>query len=87
MRGHVLTDEEGHYAIDTIEPGPYTGRPEHIHVKVFDADGRELLTTQLYFPANEGALAGRVASDLLVTVTEGSEGGTAQAPFDFVVER
>lgn len=87
LRGHVVADDEGRYAIDTIEPGPYTGRPEHIHVKVFDADGRELLTTQLYFPGDEGALAGQVAPDLVVDVTEPAEGEIAPAPFDFVVQR
>jgi protocatechuate 3,4-dioxygenase beta subunit len=48
MRGHVITDADGAYAIETVIPGEYPGRTPHIHVKVFDAQGRELLTTQIY---------------------------------------
>lgn len=87
LRGHVVTDGEGRYAVETIEPGPYTGRPPHIHVKVFDADGRELLTTQMYFAQQAGALDGRVAPDLLVDVMEAEQEDVALAPFDFVVQR
>jgi protocatechuate 3,4-dioxygenase beta subunit len=86
LRGHTLTDSAGEYAIETIEPGPYTGRPPHIHVKVFDADDRELLTTQLYFPGEEGSLSGGVPQDLLVRL-EAGQGDVANAPFDFVVRR
>ncbi|HKF72594.1 MAG TPA: intradiol ring-cleavage dioxygenase [Stellaceae bacterium] len=49
LRGHQFTDEQGHYVLETILPGVYTGRTRHIHVKVQPQGGR-LLTTQLYFP-------------------------------------
>ena len=45
LRGHVFTDEDGAYVLESIEPGPYTGRPPHIHVKVFAPSGQELLTS------------------------------------------
>lgn len=48
-RGHLYTDAEGRYRLETIVPGEYPGRTRHIHVKV-QAPGRRVLTTQLYFP-------------------------------------
>ena len=51
--GRVLTDEDGSYRFRTIRPVPYTGRTPHIHFKVH-AQGRELLTTQLYVEGDPG---------------------------------
>ena len=48
-RGHVLTDAGGAYRFRTIMPAPYPGRTRHYHFKVLTI-GRQLLTTQLYFP-------------------------------------
>jgi protocatechuate 3,4-dioxygenase beta subunit len=56
LRGYVLTDAEGRFTIQTIVPGEYPGRTEHIHVKVTPPGG-STLTTQLFFPgtsANDG---------------------------------
>lgn len=85
LRGHVLTDENGFYIIETIVPGLYTGRPPHIHVKVFAPESRELLTSQLYFPGSEGSADVRGAPDLLVTVGEPDEQGRDVVVFNFVV--
>src|SRR6266568_7573076 len=49
LRGHQLTDAAGRYYLETILPGEYPGRTEHIHVKLH-APGKAVLTTQLYFP-------------------------------------
>jgi protocatechuate 3,4-dioxygenase beta subunit len=49
LRGYVLTDENGRFTINTVVPGEYPGRTEHIHVKV-TPEGGATLTTQLYFP-------------------------------------
>ena len=48
-RGHQYTDSAGSYQFITIRPTIYTGRTEHIHVKV-QGEGTRLLTTQIYFP-------------------------------------
>lgn len=45
--GATLTDEYGDYQFHTLYPVPYTGRPPHIHVKLWRS-AQELLTTQLY---------------------------------------
>jgi hypothetical protein len=34
LRGHLFTDETGRYTLETIVPGEYPGRTEHIHAKV-----------------------------------------------------
>lgn len=50
--GAISTDSNGQYRFTTIVPVPYTGRPPHIHTKVF-VDGNEKLTSQIYL-ANSG---------------------------------
>jgi protocatechuate 3,4-dioxygenase beta subunit len=86
LRGHVYSDQNGSYSIETIEPGLYTGRPPHIHVKVFAADGTELLTTQMYFPGSENSADVNAAPDLLVNYLEPDENGRLRVLFNFVVQ-
>lgn len=50
LRGHQMTDADGHYKLETILPAVYPGRTRHIHVKVRAKDGGRILTTQTYFP-------------------------------------
>lgn len=45
--GELRTDAQGAYRFRTILPGPYTGRPRHIHAKVTPPGG-STLTTQFY---------------------------------------
>lgn len=85
LRGHVFTGEDGAYTIETIVPGLYTGRPPHIHVKVFAPDGRELLTSQLYFPGSEDSADVRNAPDLLVALQDQVEGPSI-VNFNFIVQ-
>jgi protocatechuate 3,4-dioxygenase beta subunit len=58
--GEAVTDSAGIYRFLTILPELYGSRPRHIHVKVRSAEGRELLTTQFYFPDDP-----RVETDFL----------------------
>jgi protocatechuate 3,4-dioxygenase beta subunit len=70
LRGYVMTDGDGRFTIETIVPGEYPGRTEHIHVKVTPPGG-STLTTQLYFPgttANDGD--GIFDASLLLGITE-----------------
>jgi protocatechuate 3,4-dioxygenase beta subunit len=53
LRGHLFTDEQGHYTLETIFPGEYPGRTQHIHVKAQAPNG-PILTTQIYFPGEPG---------------------------------
>lgn len=50
--GESVADEQGVYSFRTIVPGLYEPRPRHIHFKI-KLDGRELLTSQLYFAGDE----------------------------------
>ncbi len=86
LRGHVFTDEDGAYVLESIEPGPYTGRPPHIHVKVFAPSGQELLTSQIYTAGSEDSADVRVAPDLLATYMETDSSGVKQVLFNFVVD-
>jgi len=85
LRGHLFTDENGYYALESIEPTPYTGRPPHIHVKVFAPDGNELLTTQMYFTGSEGSSDVTTSPDLLVEYLGLDEDGRKLATFNFIV--
>jgi protocatechuate 3,4-dioxygenase beta subunit len=85
LRGHQFSDDHGNYSIESIEPTPYTGRPPHIHVKVFAPDGRELLTTQMYFPGSEASPDVQAAPDLLVGYQGLDEQGRQVVWFNFIV--
>lgn len=78
LRGHQFTDSQGRYYLETILPGLYSSRPiEHIHVKV-QPEGGEVVTSQLYFPAQS-------VEGLTVTVEE--KGDYQLGYFNFVVQR
>jgi protocatechuate 3,4-dioxygenase beta subunit len=49
LRGHQFTDALGRYQLDTVVPGLYPGRTEHIHFKVRAPNG-PIVTSQLFFP-------------------------------------
>jgi protocatechuate 3,4-dioxygenase beta subunit len=51
-RGMLRTADDGRYRFETDVPPPYSGRPSHVHVKVF-APGHRTLTTQLYPKAGQ----------------------------------
>jgi len=84
-RGHVFTDAQGRYRFRTILPALYTGRTRHYHIKVVTG-GRQLLTTQLYFPADEAANRrdGLFRRELLMRVADA--GDAMAARFDFVLD-
>ncbi len=59
LRGVFTTDDEGRFAIETILPGRYPDRPvRHVHLKLRDPAGEELLTTQIYFEGDEQLAGG-----------------------------
>jgi protocatechuate 3,4-dioxygenase beta subunit len=84
LRGHLFTDASGFYQIQTIVPGEYPGRTEHIHVKV-QAPGGPVLTTQVFFPGvPDNASDGIYDPRLLMSVQPGPNGEAAA--FDFVIQ-
>ncbi len=81
LRGHQFTDDAGNYRLESILPGLYPGRTRHIHVKVA-SPGREILTTQLYFPGEAvNARDGYFRSDLVIALAGSGDSGR----FDFVL--
>lgn len=83
LRGHQLTDDAGHYRLETVVPAQYPGRTRHIHVKV-QAPGRPALTTQLYFPGESANQRDGIFDPKLVMKIRDVEGGKIGA-FDFVL--
>jgi protocatechuate 3,4-dioxygenase beta subunit len=84
LRGHVFTDASGFYQIETIVPGEYPGRTEHIHVKV-QAPGGPLLTTQVFFPGVPDNESDSIYDPrLLMSVQQGLNGEAAT--YDFVIQ-
>ncbi len=84
LRGHMFTEANGTYRLQTIVQGIYTGRTRHIHVKVQAPNG-PVLTTQLYFPDEAGNESdGIFDPSLLMDVTDA--GDTKNASFTFVVD-
>ena len=83
LRGHLYTDAEGRYRLETIVPGVYPGRTRHLHLKLQPPGGR-VLTTQLYFP-DEPLNRRDGLFDPVLLVALRREGGAAQARYDFVL--
>ncbi|HTP11247.1 MAG TPA: dioxygenase [Anaerolineae bacterium] len=83
LRGHLFTDETGRYTLETIVPGEYPGRTEHIHVKVQPPNG-SILTTQLYFPGVAANERDSIFDPALLADVQGTADGEV-ATFDFVV--
>lgn len=83
LRGHQFTDENGRYELTTVVPGIYTGRTEHIHLKVQAPNGK-LITSQLFFPGVVENDSDSIFNQaLLLTIQETSDG--MQAQYNFVV--
>ncbi len=89
LRGHVFTDADGHYRIETIRPRHYGGggfvRTPHIHVKVH-GQGTRLLTTQLYFPREPRNKNDSIFDKSLLMRTKTDGDGSLKGRFDFVLE-
>jgi protocatechuate 3,4-dioxygenase beta subunit len=81
LRGHQTTDAAGAFHLETVLPGEYPGRTQHIHVKV-QRPGGAILTTQLYFPASPRNSQDPIFDPALLTKVS-ADGSTAT--FDFVL--
>ena len=83
LRGHQYTDANGQFQLTTVVPGLYPGRTEHIHVKVQAPNG-QVITSQLFFPGvAQNDSDGIYNADLLLVITETSDG--LQGQYNFVV--
>jgi protocatechuate 3,4-dioxygenase beta subunit len=84
LRGHQFTDANGRYQLETVVPGLYPGRTEHIHVKVQAPNG-PILTTQLFFPEVADNQTDRIYDPaLLIQIQE--RGETVLGAYNFIIE-
>jgi protocatechuate 3,4-dioxygenase beta subunit len=82
LRGWQLTDANGAYRLETVIPGLYPGRTEHIHFKV-TVNG-QTYTSQLFFPGvSQNAGDSIYSSRMLVTLNTTTSPVTGT--FTFVV--
>ncbi|SAL02308.1 protocatechuate 3,4-dioxygenase subunit beta [Caballeronia pedi] len=84
LRGHQFSDSEGRYRLETIVPGVYPGRTRHFHVTLRAPRG-SALTTQLYFPGEQGNARDSLFDRRLLMTIDGS-GERKSARFDFVLD-
>jgi protocatechuate 3,4-dioxygenase beta subunit len=83
LRGHLFSDAQGRFALNTIVPGAYPGRTRHLHLRLQPPGGR-VLTTQLYFPGDPGnPRDGLFDPALLMTMQ--ADGPSREAVFGFVL--
>jgi len=89
LRGHQFTatgKDAGDFRVDTVVPGYYPGRTRHIHVKV-QAPGRDVLTTQPFFPNDPRNRDDSLYSTWLrMRVEDGGKGVGLVGQFTFVIE-
>jgi protocatechuate 3,4-dioxygenase beta subunit len=85
LRGHQLTDDQGNYRLETVVPGEYPGRTQHIHFKA-QAPGKAVLTSQLYLPgsARNGSDSLFLAQNVITVQQQSTD--TWSATFDFVLD-
>jgi len=84
LRGHQFSDAQGRYHLETIVPGEYPGRTEHIHFKVQPPKGN-VLTSQLYFPDAAANQNDGIFDPSLIMQIE-DKGGYLIGYYDFVVQ-
>jgi len=82
LRGWQLTDANGAYRLETVIPGLYPGRTEHIHFKV-TVNG-QTYTSQLFFPGvSQNASDSIYSAQMLVMLNTSTSPATGT--FTFVV--
>jgi protocatechuate 3,4-dioxygenase beta subunit len=86
LRGHVFSDQDGRYEIETIQPACYEPRQaQHIHVKV-QGNSRPY-TTQLYFSNDEPRVNDNYYMKELEVQVEELPSGSRRGTFDFVIRQ
>ena len=90
--GAVPVAHDGAYALRTILPVPYTGRPPHIHARVW-IGRRDVLTTQIYLDGQQSennalfrALSAFYGDRRRLTIAPVPGGPGLTAEFDFVLD-
>lgn len=86
LRGHVFTDGEGRYSLETIVPACYQPRQaRHIHVKVQGVS--RPYTTQLYFSDDAERVKDNYYQKELEVQVEELADGRRRGTFDFIIRQ
>jgi protocatechuate 3,4-dioxygenase beta subunit len=86
LRGHVFTDDNGGYKMETIVPACYEPRQaRHIHVKIQGVS--RPYTTQLYFSDDEDRVKDNFYMKELEVQVEQLAGGAKRGTYDFVIRQ
>jgi protocatechuate 3,4-dioxygenase beta subunit len=86
LRGHVFTDQAGHYSIETIVPACYEPRQaRHIHVKIQGVS--RPYTTQLYFSDDADRVKDNFYQKELEVQVADVAGGRKRGTFTFVIRQ
>ena len=86
LRGHVFTDADGRYELETIVPACYEPREaRHIHVKLQGVS--RPYTTQLYFSDDENRVKDNFYMRELEVQMEDLPSGSKKGTYDFVIRQ
>lgn len=86
LRGRQTTRADGSWTLNTVVPGLYPGRTEHIHVKVRTPAGTAL-TSQLFFPGSSSNDEDGIYVPSMLVKQFRRSGSGYRASFTFVVAR
>jgi protocatechuate 3,4-dioxygenase beta subunit len=86
LRGHVFTDQDGRYSLETIVPACYEPRQaRHIHVKVQGVS--RPYTTQLYFSDDPDRVKDNYYLKELEVQVDDLHDGRKRGQYDFVIRQ
>ena len=85
LRGHQTTGENGQWTLKTVVPGQYPGRTEHIHLKIWNPDGKVALISQLYLPGSKNNDSDGIYQPSTEIQDFGKSGSGYTGSFDFVL--
>ena len=86
LRGHVFTDTNGNYQIETIVPACYEPRQaRHIHVKIQGVS--RPYTTQLYFSDDADRVKDNYYMRELEVQMEDLPNGSKKGTYDFIIRQ
>ncbi len=86
LRGHVFTDQDGRYSLETIVPACYEPRQaRHIHVKVQGVS--RPYTTQLYFSDDEDRVKDAFYMKELEVQVDDLPDGRKRGQYSFVIRQ
>jgi protocatechuate 3,4-dioxygenase beta subunit len=88
LRGHQYSDSEGKYRLETVIPGQYPGRTEHIHFKIRASESSRTITSQLFLPNSQTNSTDSIFDkSLVINISDNPNGEGKYATYNFIIER